>query len=74
MADTHDAPATTVSHRTTPADDDDSLSPLEQEVLDEYARLLGNLNAVRLPSTHSPVHKRYKSYKTQPYHPLTKRR
>ena len=24
------------------------LSPLEQEVLDEYARLLGNLNNVRL--------------------------
>jgi DASH complex subunit DAD3 len=27
----------------------ESLSPLEQEVLDEYARLLGNLNNVRLP-------------------------
>lgn len=27
---------------------DESLSPLEQEVLDEYARLLGNLNTVRL--------------------------
>jgi hypothetical protein len=27
---------------------DDALSPLEQEVLDEYARLLGNLNHVRL--------------------------
>jgi hypothetical protein len=27
---------------------DETLSPLEQEVLDEYARLLGNLNTVRL--------------------------
>jgi DASH complex subunit DAD3 len=27
--------------------DSESLSPLEQEVLDEYARLLGNLNTVR---------------------------
>ena len=27
---------------------DDALSPLEQEVLDEYARLLGNLNNVGL--------------------------
>jgi hypothetical protein len=26
---------------------DETLSPLEQEVLDEYARLLGNLNEVR---------------------------
>jgi hypothetical protein len=33
------------------ADDDgaEALSPLEQEVLDEYARLLGNLNNVRRP-------------------------
>jgi hypothetical protein len=33
------------------ADDDgaETLSPLEQEVLDEYARLLGNLNNVRRP-------------------------
>ncbi|KAF1364744.1 hypothetical protein EJ07DRAFT_54533, partial [Lizonia empirigonia] len=30
----------------TTAADDASLSPLEQEVLDEYARLLGNLNAM----------------------------
>jgi DASH complex subunit DAD3 len=32
-----------------PNDDDgaETLSPLEQEVLDEYARLLGNLNNVR---------------------------
>jgi len=28
---------------------DETLSPLEQEVLDEYARLLGNLNNVRHP-------------------------
>jgi DASH complex subunit DAD3 len=28
--------------------DNETLSPLEQEVLDEYARLLGNLNNVRL--------------------------
>jgi DASH complex subunit DAD3 len=27
---------------------DETLSPLEQEVLDEYARLLGNLNTVCL--------------------------
>lgn len=27
--------------------DAESLTPLEQEVLDEYARLLGNLNDVR---------------------------
>jgi DASH complex subunit DAD3 len=27
--------------------DPETLSPLEQEVLDEYARLLGNLNNVR---------------------------
>ena len=26
--------------------EDPSLSPLEQEVLDEYARLLGNMNTV----------------------------
>lgn len=33
--------------------DSESLSPLEQEVLDEYARLLGNLNTVRRPATTS---------------------
>lgn len=27
---------------------EESLTPLEQEVLDEYARLLGNLNNVRI--------------------------
>jgi len=35
---------------------DESLSPLEQEVLDEYARLLGNLNNVRLASYISLAH------------------
>lgn len=36
---------------------DETLSPLEQEVLDEYARLLGNLNTVRpLPSLRNPIH------------------
>lgn len=29
---------------------DESLTPLEQEVLDEYARLLENLNNVRYPA------------------------
>ena len=35
--------------------DDETLTPLEQEVLDEYARLLENLNTVSLPlpSLHS---------------------
>jgi hypothetical protein len=33
--------------------DNETLTPLEQEVLDEYARLLGNLNNVRLPP---PLH------------------
>jgi DASH complex subunit DAD3 len=28
---------------------EESLTPLEQEVLDEYARLLGNLNTVSYP-------------------------
>ena len=30
------------------SDGEETLTPLEQEVLDEYARLLGNLNTVRL--------------------------
>lgn len=47
MADTQDFHASTTSHRDG-FDDEESLSPLEQEVLDEYARLLGNLNNVRL--------------------------
>ena len=32
------------------SEDNETLSPLEQEVLDEYARLLGNLNNVGFPS------------------------
>jgi DASH complex subunit DAD3 len=32
----------------TTSQDEESLTPLEQEVLDEYARLLENLNTVRL--------------------------
>ena len=36
------------NQNTTTAGEDDALSPLEQEVLDEYARLLGNLNNVRI--------------------------
>ncbi|KAJ4987991.1 DASH complex subunit Dad3 [Stagonosporopsis vannaccii] len=43
MADTQDFGASTASHQGG-FEDDESLSPLEQEVLDEYARLLGNLN------------------------------
>jgi DASH complex subunit DAD3 len=36
--------------------DNETLSPLEQEVLDEYARLLGNLNNVRIPThTHASL-------------------
>lgn len=41
------------------ADDEETLTPLEQEVLDEYARLLENLNTVRLfppsPTTTFPL-------------------
>ena len=36
------------------AENEETLSPLEQEVLDEYARLLGNLNNVRSLSTYIP--------------------
>ncbi|KAF3051446.1 hypothetical protein E8E11_009516 [Didymella keratinophila] len=43
MADTQDFQASTASHRDR-FEDEESLTPLEQEVLDEYARLLGNLN------------------------------
>lgn len=50
MADTQDLQASTTSHRDA-FEDDESLTPLEQEVLDEYARLLGNLNNVRLLSS-----------------------
>ena len=48
MADTQDFQASTASH-TGGFEDEESLSPLEQEVLDEYARLLGNLNDVCHP-------------------------
>lgn len=33
--------------RSSSANSEESLSPLEQEVLDEYARLLENMNTVR---------------------------
>lgn len=46
MAEAHDLHASTTSHRGD-FEDEESLTPLEQEVLDEYARLLGNLNDVR---------------------------
>jgi hypothetical protein len=52
MADTQDFHASTASHRDG-FEDEESLTPLEQEVLDEYARLLGNLNNVR---PHTPFH------------------
>jgi len=45
MAEAHDLNASTTSHRGD-LEDEESLTPLEQEVLDEYARLLGNLNDV----------------------------
>jgi hypothetical protein len=54
MADTQDLQASTASHRDG-FEDEESLTPLEQEVLDEYARLLGNLNNVR-PNTHTHTH------------------
>ena len=53
MADTQDFQASTASH-TGGFEDEESLSPLEQEVLDEYARLLGNLNDVCQPPS-SPI-------------------
>ncbi|KAF1931035.1 uncharacterized protein M421DRAFT_418517 [Didymella exigua CBS 183.55] len=45
MADTEDVQASTASQGAA-LDDDESLSSLEQEVLDEYARLLGNMNTM----------------------------
>jgi DASH complex subunit DAD3 len=45
MAGTPDFQASTTSHHGD-YEDEESLTPLEQEVLDEYARLLGNLNDV----------------------------
>ncbi len=53
-------------------DDEESLTPLEQEVLDEYARLLGNLNQVRplhstfLYSSSTPL-----PYPSLPFPPLS---
>lgn len=46
MAEAQDLHHSTASHAGG-FEDEESLSPLEQEVLDEYARLLGNLNNVR---------------------------
>lgn len=46
MAETQDFHHSTASNAAG-FEDEESLSPLEQEVLDEYARLLGNLNNVR---------------------------
>ena len=46
MAETLDLHHSTASYQGG-FEDEESLSPLEQEVLDEYARLLGNLNNVR---------------------------
>lgn len=54
MADTQDLQASTASHQGG-FEDEESLSPLEQEVLDEYARLLGNLNDVRFPFSLSVI-------------------
>ncbi len=39
----------TDAHAHAHAPDAEALIPLEQDVLDEYARLLGNLNHVRAP-------------------------
>ena len=51
----HSAAANTHNNNTTdPETGDPELSPLEQEVLDEYAKLAGNLDNVRrshLPSS-----------------------
>ncbi|KAF2131331.1 hypothetical protein P153DRAFT_364929 [Dothidotthia symphoricarpi CBS 119687] len=38
--------STSQDNNNTAGADSDALSPLEQEVLDEYARLLGNLNTM----------------------------
>jgi hypothetical protein len=43
----------TSSHRP-PADSEPELSPLEQEVLDEYAKLVGNLD--NASSSPPPIH------------------
>jgi hypothetical protein len=46
MTETHDQHHLSASQTSAPSPAE-TLSPLEQEVLDEYARLLGNLNNVR---------------------------
>ncbi|XPS75209.1 hypothetical protein M3J07_007293 [Ascochyta lentis] len=49
MADAHTLHASTTPHSVGDGDhpdDEETLTPLEQEVLDEYARLLGNLNSM----------------------------
>ena len=47
----------TDSRRAPTANGDGELSPLEQEVLDEYAKLAGNLGDVRLNSLTSFLHR-----------------
>ncbi|KAF2833339.1 hypothetical protein CC86DRAFT_399967 [Ophiobolus disseminans] len=44
MASEHPETHLSASQASTPDPSDEMLSPLEQEILDEYARLLGNLN------------------------------
>lgn len=61
MASAQDAhlTASTNSHRggaMSDTSDSESLTPLEQEVLDEYARLLGNLNNVLISLSHPSMH------------------
>lgn len=45
--------ASSASQQRLSPDGEESLSPLEQEVLEEYARLAGNLENVSLP--HFPI-------------------
>ena len=47
-SDQHHQQHLSTSHDSAPSPSE-TLSPLEQEVLDEYARLLGNLNHVHIP-------------------------
>lgn len=53
LADQHTHHPTT-QQPSAPSPSSETLSPLEQEVLDEYARLLGNLNNVRLLALNFP--------------------
>jgi DASH complex subunit DAD3 len=48
MASTNPAPTSSSTLSITPPDPSQTLTPLEQEVLDEYAKLLENLNSVRI--------------------------